>query len=137
MAEAQRKLVLAVLGERLSVCQLDADAEAPDWAGLGSFVSITRTPEELSIVCPTEVVPAGVSQSRGWRVLQVEGPFDFSETGVLASIAGPLAEAGISMLAICTYDTDYVLVKAADLSDAIAALRRAGHDVRGERAPAG
>ena len=135
MAEVQRKLPLSVLGVPVSVCQLDAHAMVPDWADRGSFVSITRTSEELSIVCPAEVVPAGVRQSRGWRVLRVEGSFDFSETGVLTSIAGPLAEAGISMLAVCTYDTDYVLVKEADLAGAIDVLKRAGHGIQGGPAP--
>jgi hypothetical protein len=136
MADARRKLTLSVLGGPVSVCRLDANAGVPNWAGRGSFVSITRTPEELSIVCPTDVVPAGVRQCAGWRVLQVEGPFDFSETGVLASVAGPLAHAGISMLAVCTYDTDYVLVREADLGDTIDVLKRAGHDIRGEQPPA-
>ena len=90
------------------------------------FVSITRTRDELSIVCNERNVPSGVKVDRGWRVLKVEGPLDLSLTGILASIAVPLAEAKINLFAISTFDTDYVLVKAEKLDRAIEVLRRRG-----------
>ena len=93
----------------------------------GPFVSITRTEDELSIVCPRDCVPAGVRAERDWRVLKLMGPFTFSTTGVLASMATPLARAGISLLSIATFDTDYLLVKSDVFDNAVAALTAAGH----------
>ena len=103
----------------------------PVWAfSSGGFVSITRTEEELSIVCDERFVPFEfVAVERGFRMLMVEGPLDFSLTGVMASIAGPLAEAGVSMFAISTYDTDYVLVREERLAEAVEALRGAGWEI--------
>jgi hypothetical protein len=111
------------------ICRLDKDAPIPEWAHIG-FSSITRTPDELSIVCKEEIVPERVICERGWHCLQVMGPLDFALTGILASLAAPLAEAGISIFAISTYDTDYFLVK--ELNRAIAVLSDAGHNVRSE-----
>ncbi len=122
-------LTLSVLPETLVICHLDADEAVPDWAMLGEFVSITHTPDELSIVCAAEYVPPGVKANRGWRALKVEGPLDFALTGVLASIADPLAQAGISIFAISTFNTDYVLVKEPALQSAYEVLRRAGHEM--------
>ena len=82
-------------------------------------------------MCAAARVPDGVRAQRGWRALAVEGPLDFALTGVLAAVAVPLAEAGISIFAVSTYDTDYVLVRADRLADAVAALRGAGHSVVG------
>jgi hypothetical protein len=122
---------LSLNPERLSVCQLPADAPIPAWATAGrGFCSITRTTEELSIVCAETGVPAGTRQEAGWRAFKVEGPLDFALTGILSSLAAPLAQAGISIYAVSTYHTDYVLVKAAKVDEAVRALRRAGHVVR-------
>ena len=93
------------------------------------FHAIVRTAEELSIVCAEQAVPPGVICQRGWRGLKVAGPLDFALTGVLASLAGPLAEAAVSIFAISTYDTDYLLIREVQLDTAIDALRRAGHAV--------
>ncbi len=123
-------LRLSVLEGRLAVCRLDAGAEVPTWATAGTPFSVTRTPEELSVVCPEESVPDGVRCERGWRALVLEGPMDFSLVGVLASVTRPLAEAGVSIFSISTYDTDYVLVREEALDGAVAALRGAGHEVR-------
>lgn len=109
-----------------AVCRLKPDAVLPAWAQ-GPFVSITYTEEELSIVCPAEKVPVDVTAERNWRMLKLVGPFPFSVTGVLAAFAAPLAKAGISLLSIATYDTDYFFVKGDVFDDAIAALRAAGH----------
>lgn len=122
-------LRLAILPEVLAVCRLTADDAFPPWLPARGLVSVTRTADELSIVCASDAVPANVRCEAGWRALMVEGPLDFGLTGILASIAAPLAEAGISMFAISTFDTDYVLVKAERLEDAVEALRRAGHRI--------
>jgi hypothetical protein len=120
---------VTVLPEPLAVCRLPAAARVPSWALElhESFVSITRTPDELSIVCPDEAVPPDVEQAEsGWRALKVPGPIPFTEVGVLAGLAAPLAAAGISLFAVSTYDTDYVLVKEPDLERALAALGAPG-----------
>jgi hypothetical protein len=126
-----RTMQLDLTADRLAVCQLPADAPLPAWAlEPKSFVSITRTPGELSIVCRADLVPAAVKQETGWRALRIAGPLDFGLTGVLASVLTPLAQAGVSIFAVSTYDTDYVLVRESKLSAAIQALRAAGHDVK-------
>ena len=98
----------------------------PAWAA-GPFINITSTDDELAIICLAERVPAEVRAERDWRVLKLVGPFPFNATGVLASLATPLAQAGISLLSIATYDTDYFLVKSAAFDDAIRVLVAAGH----------
>ena len=109
-----------------AVCRLTPDSVVPAWAH-GPFVNITCTDDELAIICPAERVPADVRSERDWRVLKVVGPFPFTATGVLASLASPLARAGISLLSIATYDTDYFLVKSDVFDDAVAVLVAAGH----------
>jgi hypothetical protein len=94
------------------------------------FVSVTRTAEELSIVCPSDAVPDSVRTERDFRALKIEGPFDFSLTGILLAVIGPLADAGISIFAVSTYDTDYVLVKKKDLKHAVSVLSASGHTFR-------
>jgi hypothetical protein len=123
-------LNLTILDDRLAVCRLDPQAAIPAWATGKPFCSITRTGDELSIVCPERCVPAGVACEQGWRALKVAGPFDFTAVGILAALAQPLAEAGIPILAIGTYDTDYVLVKESQLERAVAALSARGHHIR-------
>ncbi len=123
-------LKLTVLADRLTVCRLDPHAEIPGWAVGEPFCSITRTADELSIVCTEPCVPAGVECERGWRALKVEGPFDFDAVGVLAAVVQPLAQAGVPILTIATYDTDYVLVKEAQLERAMAVLMASGHHIR-------
>ncbi len=112
-----------------AICRLAADAGVPAWATGGGFSSVTRTADELSVVCAEDVVPAGAKCERGWRILQVAGPLEFSLTGVLADIAAPLADAGVSIFAISTFDTDYVLVKDENLARAVDVLRAVGHRV--------
>lgn len=122
-------LRLQTLKERLAVCRIEPRAEFPGWVWGASFFSLTRTAEELSIVCPEQCVPAGVACEGGWRALKLEGPFDFGEVGVMVSVAEPLAEAGISIFTISTYDTDYVLVKEEQLERAASTLRERGHRI--------
>ena len=90
-----------------------------------------NTAADTSIVCASARVPDGVRAERGWRALTVEGPLDFALTGVLAALAVPLADAGVSIFAVSTYDTDHVLVRSDRLADAVEALRAAGHSVVG------
>lgn len=121
---------LTVLPDRLTVCRLEPDQPVPDWAQRGGFYSITRTDEELSIVCREENAPENIRCERGWRALTLEGPLDFSLVGVLSSLLVPLAEQGISIFALSTYDTDTILVKAEHLTEAVNTLCDAGHSVR-------
>lgn len=121
---------MTVLDERLSICRLDANARVPAWATRASFFSVTRTRDELSVVCPEEDVPEGVSQERDWRALKLEGPFELSMVGILALIAVPLARADASISAVSTFDTDYVLVRGEHLDLAVGTLRERGHRVR-------
>jgi len=131
-ATGRSMVTLSVLSHEFGVCRLNSMAEIPAWAMSSPFFSITRTPDELSVVCATASIPEGVSAERGWRCLKVCGPLDFAETGILLSLARPLARAGISIFAISTYDTDYLLLKARDLARAIVALRSAGHTIQHE-----
>ena len=121
-------VTLAVLDQTFAVCRLEPASPFPEWAQQ-SFVSITRTREELSVVCEQRLVPDDVQAERDWRCLGVVGPLPFALTGILLSLAQPLAEQGISIFAVSTFDTDYLLVKASNLEPAIAALRSAGHMV--------
>ena len=121
---------LCVLDDHLAVCRLEARAEIPRWVAGASFFCVTRTPAELSVVCPEECVPAGITCEPGWRAFRLEGRFDFGLVGVLSSVAAPLAESGVGILAIATYDTDYVLVREPQLDLAVSALRERGHEVR-------
>jgi uncharacterized protein len=127
MAAATRHLELTLLPERFAISRLAADATIPEWATQGPFFSVTHTGDELSVVTELSRVPVGVQSQPGWRVLKVHGPFVLSEIGVLSALAAPLAEAKISLFAISTFDTDYLLVASETLSAAIAALERAGH----------
>jgi len=123
---------LRVLPGALAIARLDPDDPPPTWATPdGAFHAVVRTADELSVVCRVDAVPGDVRAERGFRALRVAGPLDFGLTGVLAALAVPLAEAGVPIFAIATYDTDYVLVRGERLADALAALRAAGHRVDG------
>jgi hypothetical protein len=121
-------LRLTTLDGRFAIARLPADAAVPRWA-VGQVVAVTRTPEELSVICAERPVPEATPAERGWRCLQVQGPLSFEMTGVLASLSGPLADARIPLLAFSTYDTDYLLIQEEHLAAAHAALERAGHRV--------
>ncbi|HTS31970.1 MAG TPA: ACT domain-containing protein [Bryobacteraceae bacterium] len=124
-------LDLTLLEDRLSVCRLATTEDPPLWALAASgFCSLTRTADEWSVVCREDAVPGGVQCEPGWRIFQVAGPLEFSLAGILASIAGPLADAGVSIFALSTYDTDYVMVKARNAAAAARVLAGAGHCVR-------
>lgn len=113
-----------------AVVRLAADAPVPSWATRGDFTSITRTADELSIVCPTTNLPPDLHSSHRWICLKLEGPFPFSQTGVLLSFIEPLSKNDIPIFAISTYDTDYVLIPE-EHARALDILREAGHDLLG------
>ena len=123
-ADANREL--RVLKPRLAIVSLGATDPVPAWAD-GHFSSVTRTANELSVVCVEDRVPDDVAAERTWLALEVAGPLDLGEVGILATIVEPLKLAGISIFAISTYDTDYILVREFQIEPAIRALRQAGY----------
>jgi hypothetical protein len=129
MSKSDGRFELTVLTGSFAMVRLAADSPLPLWAIEKDFFSVTRTSDELSIVCPARQVPSGIAAETGWRVLKVEGPFALSEVGVLAALSAPLAAANVSLFAISTFDTDYLLVSEKQLYVAIAALQNAGHHV--------
>jgi hypothetical protein len=119
-----------LLPGRWAVVRFPADAPVPEWALRPSpFVSISRTADELSIVCPEAFVTPSARCEGGWQVIKLLGPFPFEEVGILASFAAPLAAAGVAIFAISTFDTDYILIKSAQVEAAVDALRSAGHEL--------
>ncbi len=112
-----------------AIVRLTPDAAIPDWASKGEFTSITRSADELSIVCPAENLPAGVHSPHRWICLKLEGPFPFSMTGVLLSFIEPVSSQGIPIFAISTYDTDFVLIQEEWAGAALNALQQAGHEL--------
>lgn len=121
---------LEAIEVRLAVCRLDAGSDVPSWVDRSrEFTSVTRTTDELSIVCARDDVPEGVPMEGPWRAFRVQGPIVMTLIGVVAALANPLAVAGISIFAISTFDTDYILVHEPDFDAAIDALTQAGHDV--------
>lgn len=121
---------LDLLPQRLAVARFEPEAELPAKVEAARWLSVTRSENELSVVCPHEVLPEGIKAERGWRALRVQGPLPFELVGILAELSGCLAEAGVPIFAISTYDTDYILVKHKVLAKALAALEAAGHEVR-------
>jgi hypothetical protein len=126
-------LLLRLLGVagRFAVCKLPPDSAVPAWATASDVFSITRTVEELSVVCRQEMVPTGIHAEVDWRCLRVAGTMPFTLVGVLASLTRPVAAAGVGFFAVSTFDTDYLFFKEAEFQTAVAALRRAGHSVEG------
>jgi hypothetical protein len=122
------KVAFTLLPESLAIARLGADEPIPSWAR-GSFVSITRSHGELSIVCGEGHVPEHIPASRGWRCLRAGGPFPLDAVGIAASFIEPLAAAGISVFLIATHDTDYLLLEAGQLVRALEVLHAAGHSV--------
>ena len=125
----QGRVTIFTLPGRLAVCRLDPGDKAPGWAASGALVSVTRTGEELSVVCSEVAVPDGVQCEKGWRCLRIRGPLAFSEVDVLSSLIAPLAKAGIPVFVVSTYDTDNILVKEERLPAAQAILAAEGYSV--------
>lgn len=131
-ALVSRRLKLLGVAGSFAVCKLPIRSSIPPWAMLGDLFSVTRTADELSVVCRQEIVPEGIVCERSWRCLRVEGSMPFAMVGVLASLTTPVAKAGVGVFAFSTFDTDYLLIKANDMPRAVAALRTAGHLVDAE-----
>jgi hypothetical protein len=125
----QPERTLIVLPDTFAVCRLSNISSIPPWAIEGEFFSITRTADELSVVCRQVAVPEAITSERGWRCLRVAGTVPFSVVGLLAALTAPLAEAGISVFVVSTYDTDYLLAKEKDWTAAVDVLRRQGYTV--------
>lgn len=123
------RFTLRLRPEPLAICRLDAGAAIPPWADGPGFVSIVRTPDELSVVCDARRVPPDVKRVEGRRAFGIEGVVDFSTVGVLAGLIAPLASAGISVYVVSSYDTDYVLVEERNTARAAELWRRDGHVV--------
>ena len=117
---------LKILDGMYSICRLDPSCSIPNWISQSHFFSISRSEDELSVVCEDHLVPEGIKAERAWRLIKVEGPLDFCLTGVLSSLAKPLAECEISIFAISTFDTDYLLVKTEKLQSAKEILEGSG-----------
>lgn len=124
-----QKLKFRQLAGHYAVLRLAPNTPVPAWAANGDIVSITRTLDELSIVCPADNLPADVDSEHHWICYKLEGPFPFSQTGVLLSFIEPLSENGVPIFAISTYDTDYVLVQEEFAGAAQQALDEAGHEL--------
>ena len=127
--EDRRKLRFRVLAGQYAIVRLPADSPVPNWAGRGDFTSVTRTPEELSIVCAIENLSPEVTSPHRWNCLKLEGPFPFSMTGVLLSFIEPLSRNRIPIFAVSTFDTDYVLIQEEHVSAGLDLLRAAGHEM--------
>ena len=124
-----RELKFRWLKKPYAVIRLAPNVPVPEWATGTEFVSITRTAEELSIVCPTENLPRDFQSSPRWQCFKLEGPFPFSETGVLLSFIEPLSSRNIPIFAVSTYDTDYVLIQEDFVGFALNTLQEAGHEL--------
>jgi hypothetical protein len=123
------RLKLSLLPDVLAVCRLELGQEIPAWATAGDFSSVSRIREELSVICASRSVPDNVRASRGWRAIKIEGPLDLDLVGILVSVAVPLAHAGIGILPVGTFDTDYILVRDRQLGEALKALRATGFNI--------
>ena len=124
-----RKLQLTLLNEIFGICRYENSIPIPDWAATTMMCSVTRTKKELTIVCPKMIIPAESDCDCNWRCFRIDGGFDLDEIGVIASVSVPLAEAGISIYVVSTYDTDYFLVKDIAAEKAFAVLKDSGHKI--------
>jgi hypothetical protein len=124
------RLKFRPLGEPYAILRLEANSPIPEWTSQGEFTSITRTADELSIVCPVTNLPTTIRAPQRWTCLKLEGPFPFSLTGILLSFIQPLSDNAIPIFAVSTYDTDYVLIQEEFSEKALAVLRQAGHELK-------
>ncbi|GCE23700.1 ACT domain-containing protein [Dictyobacter kobayashii] len=127
-----KRLILTLQPDTLAICRLDPTTRISTEMLNGNFVAITKTDEELSIICPQENIPDEVIYTKGWRCLRIEGPFTPDTAGIMSSVLAPLAEAGLSVFTATTYDTGHVLVQEENLNLAIQILAQAGHTIRSE-----
>ncbi|APC40849.1 ACT domain-containing protein [Clostridium estertheticum] len=126
---SEKILTMKLLNEKFSVCRLNKNEQIPEWVKNSSFYSISKTSDELSIVCSQDSIPSNIKCEKDWRILKVEGPLDFSLIGIISSISTILALKRISIFAVSTYDTDYILVKNKDIDNAILALSNERYEI--------
>ena len=126
---SERALTMKLMDGLYGVCRFNSDEAIPEWVFQSSFYSVTKTLDELSVVCSQDSIPNKIKCEKDWRILRVEGPLDFSLIGILSSISTTLANKGISIFAISTYDTDYILVKDKNIDMAIDALSAEKHEI--------
>ncbi|MEA3334724.1 MAG: ACT domain-containing protein [Chloroflexota bacterium] len=122
-------LTVQILPDTFAICRLSPLTPLPEWFLDSEFFSVTKGEKELSVVCSADILPEGLTCNSGWRCLRVVGPLDFSLTGILSSLASPLADAAISIFAISTHDTDYLMVKSEQFDEAIHVLQDSGHQI--------
>jgi uncharacterized protein len=130
-----RRLAIDLRPGDYAVFRLDPGSSVPAelfTAVEQSLVSITRTDQEISVICPSEFAPQEALAETGWRLLSVRGPLEFTLTGIISALSSELAAAGVALFSLSTFDTDHLLVKADDLQRAVSALSVAGHEVHGE-----
>ena len=125
----EKILTMKLIKEKYGVCRINPNELIPEWAQNSDFFSITKTCDELSIVCSQDDIPNDIQCEKDWKILKIEGPLDFSLVGILASISTILAQKGISIFAISTYDTDYILVKNKDIDNAIESLIKERYEI--------
>lgn len=121
---------LKLMEGEIAVAKLKAGAPIPGWALSGAWFSVTKTEDELSIAAESSRIPPGITSEGGWRTLKICGTLDFAETGIISGISAVLAQSGISVFVISTYNTDYILIKNAGLEDALGALGQSGYDIQ-------
>ena len=124
---ASANIVLSVLSETFTIHKLSPDVSIPEEILKSNYYSVSKTENELSVVCSELIEVQSLQSSKGWKCIKVKGPLDFNLTGIFASISDILAQANISIFAISTFDTDYILVKSQDLSSARTKLRQADY----------
>jgi len=125
----EKQLTIEITQSNYGVCRLSKEQAIPKWAMDSPFFSVTKTLDELSIVCSQNNIPDDIKCEKDWKLLKVLGPLDFSLIGILASISGAIAKKGVSIFAISTFDTDYILVKESSLANAIEALKQEGYSI--------
>jgi len=125
----EKILTMKLIKEKYGVCRINPNELIPEWAQNSDFFSITKTCDELSIVCSQDAIPNDIKCEKDWKILKIEGPLDFSLVGILASISTILAQKGISIFAISTYDTDYILVKNKHIRNAIDSLVKERYEI--------
>ena len=125
------KLKFSVVPGNFAISRLAAGSAIPDWIHCGAFCCVARSSDELSVVSLASSIPPEVKSEKGWACLKLQGPFPFQLTGILASFLDPLAQAGIPVFAVSTFDTDYILVKHEDQERTLTTLIEAGHELVG------
>jgi hypothetical protein len=125
----KRQLQLSLLDEMYGICVFPNNTPIPEWVVTASWFSITRTRKELTIVCQQSIIPSDCEYNSDWRLFRIDGSFDLNQVGVISSLAVPLAQAGISIFVVSSYDTDYFLIKERHLDNAIAVLTEYGHTI--------